>query len=192
MDQLKAGHEPAWDDAFQVLWPIAYAAAHARLGTSFPGDVEDVAITAIRGTAEEVERVGTFAELKALTRVIAERRALDHIRRRQTERRGAARTESSEGRDDLVAPQPGTMEQVEAADLARILVALTESLSPSDRELLSRYYAEGLTQAELSKTLGIPMGTIGVQLSRALQKLRSALEKHPELTQELREKLRCL
>ena len=60
--------------------------------------------------------------------------------------------------------------------------ALAE-LKPRDRELVTLRYFGGLQVKEISEILDIPMGSIGVFLSRSLEKIRSSLENrgiHPE------------
>jgi RNA polymerase sigma-70 factor (ECF subfamily) len=181
-----------WEFAFYSLWPVAWSAAHRRLAIFAPAEIEDVAISAIRQVAEEVlaGNVGSFEELTALTGVIASRRALDHIRRMQAERRAKGATETIEGREDLASAAPSPLEQVDALDVAKLLMGLAAKLPEHQRQLLKAYYLDGLKQAELAKQFGVPLGTVGVTLSRALESLREELRKYPQLMKELLEKLR--
>ena len=189
---LQTGDRFMWDCAFHWLWPVAWAAAHRRLATLAPAEVEDVAIGAIREAAEQVQagKVGSFDELKALTGVIASRRALDLVRRMQAERRAAGVTETTESRDDLASSAPGPLEQVDAHDLAKLLMGLAAKLPERQRQLLKAYYLDGLKQADLAEKFGMPMGTVGVTLSRALESMREELRKQPQLMKELLEGLR--
>lgn len=189
---LRTGDRFMWDCAFHWLWPVAWSAAQRRLATFAPAEVEDVAVVAIREAAEQVQagKVDSFDELKALTGVIASRRALDHIRRMQAERRASGATETIEGHEDLASSAPGPLEQVNSMDLARLLMNLTETLPEHQQQLLRLYYIDGLKQADLAEKLGKPMGTVGVTLSRALESLRAELRKHPQLMKEFLEALR--
>ena len=189
---LQAGDRFMWDAAFHWLWPIAWTAAQRRLATFAPGEIEDVAVEAIREAAERVQagKVGSFEELQALTGIIARRRAVDHIRRMQAERRAAGATESIEGHEDLASGAPDPLEQVSSRDLAGLLMNLTESLTQKQQQLLRLYYVDGLKQAELAEKLDLPLGTVGVTLSRALESLRVELRKHPTLMKELLQALR--
>lgn len=189
---LQAGDARMWDVAFYWLWPVACAAANRRLATFAPAEVEDVAVGAIREAAEQVQagKVESFEDLKALTGVVASRRALDLVRRMQAERRAAGMTETMEGREDLASTEPGPLERVDSHELAKLLTALAAKLPERQRQLLQAYYAEGLKQAELAKAFGMPMGTVGVTLSRALESLREELRKQPQLMKELLEALR--
>jgi RNA polymerase sigma-70 factor, ECF subfamily len=62
---------------------------------------------------------------------------------------------------------------VAAADRADLQAALGE-LSERERALLSLRYEEDLTQPAIAARLGIPEGTVKVQLHRARLKLRAA------------------
>jgi len=176
--------------------PLALAgclvAAQRRLTTFARAEIEDVAVVAIREAAEQLQagKVDSFAELMALTGVIASRRALDHIRRMQAERQASGETETIEGREDLASSAPGTLERVNARDLAKLLTRLATKLSERQRELLKAYYLDGLKQAELAETFDMPIGTVGVNLSRPLGSLREELRKQPQLMKELLEALR--
>ena len=135
-------------------------------------------------------KVDTVEELKALTAVIANRRALDHIRRTQSGIPTAHATEPVEELGDRPSTTLGPLETVEAQELSQLLVDLGASIPEHQWKLLRAYYGGGKTQAELAKDFGMPLGTVGVTLSRALQALRGALQKSPQLKKELSEGLR--
>ena len=48
LQALQRGDRAAWDIAFAWLWPAAFAVAQLKLQPYLPGDVEDVAIEALR------------------------------------------------------------------------------------------------------------------------------------------------
>ena len=188
---LQAGK--MWDFAFELLWPIAYSAAFRRLEKIAPNDVKDIAVTAIREAATEVEdgKVESFEHLKGLVAEIARRRALDLIRRLRAGRRATGVTESVEGQEEILpTPDPGPRELANANDVAKLLTALMAKLSRERYELLRAYYFRGMKQREVSESSGKAPGTVAVELSRALKLLRKELEKYPELMKELLEELR--
>lgn len=51
-----------------------------------------------------------------------------------------------------------------------------KQLSPADRELLKTAYYEGLSQSEIARRNGIPLGTVKSRARQALKKLRAALD----------------
>ena len=190
---LQAGDRFSWDCAYYWLWPVAYSAAFRRLERIAPNDVEDVAIGAIREAAEEVEagKVESFEDLKGLVAVIATRRSLDLIRRKRAERRSAEATESIEGHEELPASdKPGPLELTNANDVAKLLSSLMTNLSREECELLRAYYFRGMKQEQIAEFFGMPLGTVGVNLSRALKKMRKEIGRNPELMKELQEALR--
>ena len=63
-------------------------------------------------------------------------------------------------------------------------------LSADECELLRAYYFKGMKQEQIADVFGKPLGTVGVQLSRALKKLREEIGKTPDLMKELKEALR--
>jgi RNA polymerase sigma factor (sigma-70 family) len=82
------------------------------------------------------------------------------------------------------------LQQADVHELAKLLMGLAAKLPERQRQLLKAYYLDGLKQAELAVTFDMPMGTVGVTLSRALESLREELRKQPRLMKELLEALR--
>jgi RNA polymerase sigma factor (sigma-70 family) len=190
---LQRGDSFSWDCAYHWLWPAAYSAAFHRLEKIAPNEVEDIAITAIREAAEVVAKgkVASLDDLVGLVREIARRRALDLIRRLQAKQRSTELTESVEGREEiLVSAELGPMERADANDVSRLLSGLMRKLSPEEHALLRACYLRGMKQKEIADTFGIPQGTVGVKLSRALKKLREEIKNNPELLKEFQEVLR--
>ena len=75
--------------------------------------------------------------------------------------------------EDAELPVRATQEDLlQVRDLDRALMAL----GPEQREVLLLVAVEQMSYAEVSRALGIPMGTVMSRLSRAREKLRSVLE----------------
>jgi len=70
----------------------------------------------------------------------------------------------------------GTIESVLDRDMA---ARAMESLSASERTLLSLAYFQGMTAREIAEADGIPLGTVKTRLRSALIKLRRAGVKEP-------------
>lgn len=60
------------------------------------------------------------------------------------------------------------------ADLV-LLEAALEALPPVEREVLTLFYLQDLSLAELAETLGVPVGTVKSRLFRARRMLRAAM-----------------
>jgi RNA polymerase sigma-70 factor (ECF subfamily) len=71
---------------------------------------------------------------------------------------------------------PGPEQIVMAAEQRSELLAALATLRDDDREVLGARFLLDLSEAETSETLGIPRGTVKSRTSRALARLRVALE----------------
>jgi RNA polymerase sigma-70 factor (ECF subfamily) len=93
---------------------------------------------------------------------MARTRALDRLRRR-----ASRREDPSEA-----APPPS---ESPAADTALAVRAALGSLSDEQRKALELAYFEGLTQSEIARHLGEPLGTIKTRIRTGMMRLREAL-----------------
>ncbi len=71
---------------------------------------------------------------------------------------------------------PGPEQVVMAAEQRSELLAALGTLRDDDREVLGARFLLDLSEAETAETLGIPRGTVKSRTSRALGRLRNALE----------------
>ena len=62
----------------------------------------------------------------------------------------------------------------ERADMKRVIERGLQTLRPRDREILVLFYLEELSYKEIAEVLKIPLGTVGVRVSRAKVALRTA------------------
>lgn len=68
------------------------------------------------------------------------------------------------------------LEFVTVEERAHLVRQALEKLSPAERHLLETAYYEGLSQSEIAKRDGIPLGTVKSRSRLALKKLRLALK----------------
>lgn len=134
------------------------------------GAVDDV----LQLTLLDVWRRGpTFdpgrASLSTWLLLIARSRAVDHLRRRVPEPydpESIAQFAESDGEDTA------------AALIERWRVAgLIATLPRQEARLLELRFYGGLTQREIAAQTGIPLGTVKMQMVRALERLRGAIER---------------
>jgi RNA polymerase sigma factor (sigma-70 family) len=96
------------------------------------------------------------------------------------EEQRASRKDSMTLVDTCEANDPGPEETCAQAEMRNLLAKGIHRLSPPSRRAI-RYYMEGRTAAELSEALGVPVGTIKAQLSRACAKLAESLRRELSL-----------
>lgn len=76
--------------------------------------------------------------------------------------------------DTFAAPTPGATRS-DIIDLTRAL----STLAPEQREVVLLIALEDMSYADVSRALGIPMGTVMSRLSRGRERLRKAMEGEP-------------
>jgi RNA polymerase sigma-70 factor (ECF subfamily) len=72
-------------------------------------------------------------------------------------------------------PSPGPQESVDDSWLSWRVSRALERLSAAHQEVIELAYFQGLTQTEISKQTGIPLGTVKTRTSSALRHLRQGL-----------------
>lgn len=92
---------------------------------------------------------------------ITRTRALDRLRRRAARREGPARA----------GPAPSGI----APDETLAVRSALRSLSADQRQALELAYFEGLTQSEIARRLGEPLGTVKSRIRAGMLRLREAL-----------------
>ena len=115
---------------------------------------------------------------------IARNRAIDSLRRQQTQPRmrvGAASADGVESEDDdvyetVADDAPGPLELLSRAADARSLAACMDQLSATQRQSLSLAFFQGLSHGEVAAQMRQPLGTIKSWLRRSLVALKSCLD----------------
>jgi RNA polymerase sigma-70 factor (ECF subfamily) len=116
---------------------------------------------------------------------IARHRAIDALRRRETQPRtqsgsfsgnASDETDEHDGYDTLPDPADGPLELLDRASQARELAACMEHLSAPQRQSVALAFFDGLSHAEVAHTLRQPLGTVKSWVRRALLALKGCLE----------------
>ncbi len=118
-----------------------------------------------------------------LTR-IARNRAIDSVRRSQTQPRtqspstvaGGADAEDDSVYDTVADSAPGPLDLLSRAAEARSLDACMEKLSALQRQSVALAFFHGLSHVEVAEQLRQPLGTVKSWVRRALQSLKSCLQ----------------
>jgi RNA polymerase sigma-70 factor, ECF subfamily len=163
--QVAQGDERALSELYDRYSRPVYATGVRLLGDAHLAEelVQDAFTNVWQGAASFDSSRASFATwLYRVTR----NRAVDLARRRQ------ARPQSSG--DNWLQAIPGGPEpeaSVDGWDVARALSRLPEE----HREVLTLAYFEGLSQREISRRTGVPLGTIKSRTTAALKRLHRSL-----------------
>lgn len=111
---------------------------------------------------------------------IARNRAIDSLRRKQTEPQLHAPSsqdeEDPDATDALPSDAPGPLELLSRASDARELAACIEHLSAPQRQCVALAFFDGCSHAEVAAQIGQPLGSVKSWLRRALIALKGCLD----------------
>ena len=114
----------------------------------------------------------------------ARNRAIDSLRRRQSEPHTVSTSMGSDSEDDehdmlqeLASPDAGPLELLGQAADARALRGCIGALSGEQQQSLALAFYQGLSHAEVADQLRQPLGTVKSWVRRALQSLKTCLER---------------
>jgi len=194
---LKKGDEVSWTQAFRELYPpVFHAARHPVAGLS-PTEAEDVAIETLRELVDKVTQVENWEELRALAVTMAARAAVSAKRKSSAQKRGGGQLVSMEDlqakTNGLFEPAATLMESLnvsELKELSTLLQSAMNELEPEIADLICDFLMEKIPYKILAEKYEIPLGTVGVQISRGLKKIRKKVESYPKLLKELQAFLR--
>ena len=114
---------------------------------------------------------------------IARHRAIDSLRRAQTQPRTERLTAASDADDHpdphetLASHEPGPLALLGQASDRRQLTQCMQHLSPPQRQSVALAFYDGLSHAEVAEQLRQPLGTVKSWVRRALQTLKACLER---------------
>ena len=173
--RVAEGDERALSELYDRYSRPVYATGIRLLGDAFLAEelVQDAFTSVWRGAASfDPER----ASFKTWLYRIARNRAVGLARRR-----GARPPSAGEVSPENVPGGPEPEASVDGWDLARAL----SRIPYAHREVLILAYFEGLTQREISRRTGLPLGTVKSRTTAALRSLRRAMG-NPAAAEEAR------
>lgn len=147
-------------------------------------DVEDCTHETLSRAIEGRDRLREGEALRPWVIGIARHVALDARRARVRAKRevSASSLVSGEGDaaeiellDRLEDPAPGPEERAASAERGRRLEAVMRTLSEDQRQALLFFHVEGLGYQEISRRMGVPLGTVATWISRGRRAVADAL-----------------
>lgn len=192
LSALRHGDDEAWEETFRRLYPSAFAAARHPLAALTPSEAEDIAIEALTLLLPKVNQITEFDELRPLVITIASRKAISEKRRQLADKRGGGDVSSLDAMqdDETIRFEPvellaGHLTCSDLRELSQLLDAALSSLEPRHADLLRNFLVHHLSYKELAEKYKMPIGSIGVNLARSLEKVRAYLKTSPQLSKEL-------
>jgi RNA polymerase sigma factor (sigma-70 family) len=112
---------------------------------------------------------------------IARNRAIDSLRRAQTQPQLQTATANDEEETDVydaVADEtPGPLEMLSRASDARALSSCMQALTAQQRQSVALAFYDGLSHAEVAEKMRQPLGTVKSWVRRALMSLKTCLDR---------------
>ena len=101
---------------------------------------------------------------------IAHHKAIDELRRHKP------KVVEEDTVAQLADPSPGVEEDLEKADLSRMLKQALEHLSTEHREVVELTYDQEFSIAQIAEVLGIPEGTVKTRMFHARKRLKTLMQ----------------
>ena len=188
VQSLRDGDEAAWMIVYEWLWPKALGVASNKLRFSTSTDAEDVASIALQQLVDHVEKVSATEDLLPLTLAITHNQTVQLIRYNKAEKRDVRATDSL-GEFDVPAPS-ASLSELDLQELRALIESLQKTLSPKAASVLGDFYLKGLTQREIAKKNNLALNSVGVNITRSLQRIREVMGKNPTLMKEIQVAMR--
>jgi len=160
-------------EAFELLVRIYQTAAlrTAYLVVRDPSEAEDVTQDALVKVYRSLGQFQTGAPFKPWLLKIVRNEALNRVRGTKRRRLLALRSPHDLVSDEATSPET----EVVTGDEIRRLIRLVEDLPERYRDVVIHRYLLDLSEQETAEVLGLPLGTVKSRNSRALQRLRNAV-----------------
>jgi len=143
-------------------------------------DVEDCTSEALRRAFESQSQAR--GPMRPWVLGIARHVALDTLRARQRQRArnvdlaDDAPSSTTAVVDRLADPSAGADERLELAERAARVRRVMQTLPEGPRKALELFHLEGLSYQEVSRRLGVPLGTVATWVTRGRKAMAEALE----------------
>lgn len=168
------GNEEAFRGLFRRYAPSAMAVARRVVGQQYLAEeaVQEGFLALWRNPYAYEELRGS---VKAWLMATVHNRAVDLVRREETQRRRAEGAAPDEGLVVLDDPAERVIDEIGLPEERKAVRAALEDLPPEQREIIELMYFSGLTQTKIAEQLSLPLGTVKSRSLLGMRKLRTAL-----------------
>jgi RNA polymerase sigma-70 factor (ECF subfamily) len=113
--------------------------------------------------------------VKAWLMATVHNRAVDLVRREETQRRRAEDAQPDEDVVTLEDPADRVVDEIGLPEERKAVRAALEELPPEQRQVIELMYFDGLSQTRVATRLSLPLGTVKSRTLLGMRKLRAAL-----------------
>jgi RNA polymerase sigma factor (sigma-70 family) len=173
MRRIRAGDRSAIDDLYERFRRPAFALARRILADDVLAEdvLQEVFLSVWRDPAAFDRGRGTVSSWLL---AVVHHKAVDAVRREESQRRRQARAE-----EEMVLDAPTATRDVEDDAWARVVADQVRTamgvLSDTQREALTLAYYGGYTQREVAALTGAPLGTVKTRMLAGMRRLKQEL-----------------
>jgi RNA polymerase sigma factor (sigma-70 family) len=173
--RIEGGDEEAFRALFAAYGPSAMALASRVLRQTHLAEeiVQEAFLTLWLSAELYDERRGS---VKAWLMTMVHHRAVDSVRREETQRRRADELMGGM-REETEDPSGDVVDAVAASGERAAVRAALNALPVEQREVLGSMYFDGLSQTQIAERTGVPLGTIKSRALLGMRRMRSELER---------------
>lgn len=172
MSRVAGGDGEAFARLFEIHAPVALGLLVRILGRR--SEAEEALQEVFVQVWTQADRYdGDRSTPKGWILMLARSRALDRLRRGQSQQRRAEAAAVESAREEA-APPVGT-ERLESRERRHRIHSALGLLAPEQRRCIELAFFEGLTHTEIAKRLETPLGTVKSRILLGMNKLRQAL-----------------
>lgn len=171
--RISEGEEAAFRDLFHRYAPVAIALAlRVVRQRGLAEEVVQEVFLSLWLTAERFDE--TRGSARAWLMGMVRNRAVDAVRREQTQRRRADELATN---DVIVVADPAdeVIHQLDLPAERRALRGALDDLPPDQRRVLELMYFGGLSQSQVAERLSVPLGTVKSRTLLGMRRLRGVL-----------------
>ena len=168
------GNEEAFRGLFRRYAPSAMAVARRVVGQPYLAEeaVQEGFLALWRNPSSYEEMRGS---VKAWLMATVHNRAVDLVRREETQRRRAEQAQPDEDVVILEDPANRVVDEIGLPEERKAVRAALEDLPPEQRQVIELMYFDGLSQTRVAERLSLPLGTVKSRTLLGMRKLRTAL-----------------
>jgi RNA polymerase sigma-70 factor (ECF subfamily) len=172
IERTRRGDHQAFEELVRRYQAVAFRVAYLITGSAV--EAEDAAQDAFVRAYQSIDRFRPDAPFRPwLLQIVAN---AARTRRGRVARQLALNAGMPDPTLDLADGAPSPEALVLAQERASELLSMLDAMRPEDQQVIALRYFVDLSEAEMADALGCPRGTVKSRLSRALGRLRSALD----------------